>query len=90
MADAVGSEIEFIHLLIPLGLPVPHFSFELLDDAGEIIAEAFLAWSDYKVVIVFAGYEADSKIFTENGWQVFLNTELNEDMQVLLSAFALN
>jgi DEAD/DEAH box helicase domain-containing protein len=90
LADAVGSEIEFIHLLIPLGLPVPHFSFELLDDAGEIIAEAFLAWSDYKVVIVFAGYEADSKIFTENGWQVFLNTELNEDMQVLLSAFALN
>jgi hypothetical protein len=90
LADAVGTEIEFIHRLIPLNLPVPQCGFELLDDSGEIIAEAFLAWQDHKVVIVYAGYESDTVTFKEKGWQVFINTELDKDMQSLLSAFALN
>jgi hypothetical protein len=62
----------------------------LLNESGEIIAEAFLAWLDKKVVIVLAGYELDGATFTQKGWQVFLNTELDKDMQTLLSAFDLN
>jgi DEAD/DEAH box helicase domain-containing protein len=90
LADALGSEIELINRLIPLNLPVPQCSFELLDDSGEIIAEAFLAWLDRKVVIVYVGYETDIEIFVEKGWQVFINTELDKDMHTLLSAFNLN
>jgi hypothetical protein len=90
LADAVGTEIEFIKQLITLSLPVPQCGFECLDESGEIIAEAFLAWQDDKVAIVYAGYESDTVTFIEKGWQVFINTELDRDMQPLLSAFASN
>ena len=90
LADAVGTEIEFIKQLITLSLPVPQCGFEWLDESGEIIAEAFLAWQDDKVAIVYAGYESDTVTFAEKGWQVFINTELDRDMQPLLSAFASN
>ena len=90
LADAVGAEIEFIKQLIPLNLPVPQCGFECLDESGEIIAEAFLAWQDDKVAIVYEGYESDTVTFTEKGWQVFINTELDKDMQPLLSAFVSN
>ena len=90
LADAVGTEIEFIHRLIPLSLPVPQCGFELLDDSGEIIAEAFLAWQDDKLAILYAGYESDTVTFIDKGWQVFINTELDKDMQPLLNAFASN
>ena len=90
LADAVGTEIEFIKKLITLNLPVPQCGFECLDESGEIIAEAFLAWQDDKVAIVYAGYESDTVTFIEKGWQVFINTELDKDMQSLLNAFASN
>ncbi len=90
LADAVGTEIEFIKKLITLNLPVPQCGFECLDESGEIIAEAFLAWQDDKVAIVYAGYESDTVTFIEKGWQVFINTELDKDMQPLLNAFASN
>jgi DEAD/DEAH box helicase domain-containing protein len=90
LADAVGMEISLINRLIPFKLPVPQCGFELLNESGEIIAEAFLAWLDKKVVIVLAGYELDGATLTQKGWQVFLNTELDKDMQTLLSAFDLN
>jgi hypothetical protein len=32
----------------------------------------------------------DGATLTQKGWQVFLNTELDKDMQTLLSAFDLN
>ena len=90
LADAVGTEIEFIKKLITLNLPVPQCGFECLDESGEIIAEAFLAWQDDKVAIVYAGYESDTVTFIEKGWQVFINTELDKDMQPLFNAFASN
>ena len=90
LADAVGTEIEFIKKLITLNLQVPQCGFECLDESGEIIAEAFLAWQDDKVAIVYAGYESDTVTFIEKGWQVFINTELDKDMQPLLNAFASN
>jgi hypothetical protein len=90
LADAVGTEVTLINQLIPLNLPIPHCGFELLNESGEIIAEAFLAWLDYKVVIVLEGYESDTATFTEEGWQVFLNSELDKDLQALLTAFSLN
>jgi DEAD/DEAH box helicase domain-containing protein len=90
LADAVGTEVALINQLIPLNLPIPHCGFELLNESGEIIAEAFLAWLDYKVVIVLEGYESDTATFTEEGWQVFLNSELDKDLQALLTAFSLN
>lgn len=90
LADAVGTEVALINQLIPLNLPIPHCGFELLNESGEIIAEAFLAWLDYKVVIVLEGYESDTATFTEEGWQVFLNSELDKDLKALLTAFSLN
>ncbi|MEI6268566.1 MAG: DEAD/DEAH box helicase [Methylococcaceae bacterium] len=90
LADAVGTEVALINQLIPLNLPIPQCGFELLNESGEIIAEAFLAWLDYKVVIVLEGYDTDTATLTEKDWQVFLNSELDKDLQALLTAFALN
>ena len=87
LADAIGDEVAIINRLSGLTLPLPQCGFELNNEQGEIIAEAFLAWSDLKIVIIFDEFEDDSATFTQAGWNVFLNSELNKDIQPLLSAF---
>jgi len=87
LADAIGDEVALINRLSGLNLPLPQCGFELNNEQGEIIAEAFLAWSDLKIVIIFDELEEDSATFTQAGWNVFLNSELAKDIQSLLSAF---
>ena len=87
LADAIGDEVALINRLSGLTLPLPQCGFELNNEQGEIIAEAFLAWSDLKIVIIFDEFEDDSATFTQAGWNVFLNSELDKDIQSLLSAF---
>ena len=87
LADAFGDEVALINRLIGLNLPLPQCGFELNNEQCEIIAEAFLAWPELKIVIIFDEFEDDSATFTQAGWNVFLNSELDKDIQSLLSAF---
>ncbi|CAA9890368.1 hypothetical protein METHB2_200054 [Candidatus Methylobacter favarea] len=88
LADAIGDESAIITRLSGLALPIPQCGFELNNELGEIVAEAFLAWPDLKIVIIFDEFEDDSATFTQAGWNVFLNSGLEKDIQSLLNAFA--
>ncbi|MFI3135666.1 MAG: hypothetical protein QX197_02700, partial [Methylococcaceae bacterium] len=87
LADAMGDEVAIISMLSGLTLPLPQCGFELNNEQGEIIAEAFLAWPEVKCVIIFDEFEDDSSTFTQASWTVFLTSELDKDIQSLLSAF---
>lgn len=88
LADAIGDECAVIHFLSTFVVPIPQLGFELNNESGEIVGEAFLAWPTEKIVIIFDDYESDVETFTQAGWKVFLNSGLEMDIQSLLSAFA--
>ena len=56
-------------------LPPPEVGFELQDAAGEVVAEAELAWEAKQVAVLLDG--AESSTFTEAGWRVFDVEEAN-------------
>lgn len=87
LSDAIDDEVPFILALSKLNLPVPQCSFELKNTQGEIIAEAFLAWLELKIAIIFDDFESDRGLFIESGWQVFLTSELQSDFQQILKLF---
>jgi DEAD/DEAH box helicase domain-containing protein len=86
LADAIGSECDIINKLIDTGVPVPLLGFELENDMGEIVGEAFLAWIDQKVAMIFDNYENDKAIFKKAGWQAFLVSDFEQDTQSLIQA----
>ena len=88
LADAIGEEVAIINFLSTLPLPIPQCGFELVDDQGEIVAEAFLAWVEQKTVLILDDVESDSEIFRQFGWNVYLNSTLIRDVESLLNAFA--
>jgi DEAD/DEAH box helicase domain-containing protein len=84
LADAIGAECEIIKKLIDTGVSVPQFGYELENDRGEIVGEAFLAWIDQKVVMIFDEYESDQATFANAGWQAFLVSDFEQDPQSLI------
>jgi len=88
LADAVGAECGIINKLIGLSIPVPQLGFELESEQGEIVGEAFLAWLDQKVVMIFDDYESDREIFTQAGWRAFTVSEFEQNSQSFISALA--
>ena len=88
LANAIGEEIAIINMLSGLTLPLPECGFELNNEQGEIVAEAFLAWPALKIVIIFDEFVGDRVAFLQAGWKVFSNSGLDKDIQSLLSAFA--
>jgi hypothetical protein len=86
LADAIGSECDIIKKLIDTGVSVPQLGFELENDMGEIVGEAFLAWVDQKVVMIFDEYESDKATFVNDGWQAFLVSEIELNTQSLVTA----
>lgn len=53
------------------GWAVPEVGFELVNDAGEIIAEAELAWTDLEIAMLEADQSTDKDAFETAGWRVF-------------------
>jgi DEAD/DEAH box helicase domain-containing protein len=86
LADAIGSECDIINKLIETGVSVPQLGFELENEMGEIVGEAFLAWIEQKVVMIFDEYESDKVTFANAGWQAFLVSEFELDTQSLVNA----
>ncbi len=84
--DAVGDETVLINLLAKNQLVVPVLGYELEDDDGEVLAEAFLVWSTDKIAIIFDESE-DKVIFTKFDWTVFTQQEVIDDKAPFLNAF---
>ena len=61
-------------------LPPPEVGFELQDAAGEVVAEAELAWEAKQVAVLLDG--AESSAFTEAGWLVLSADEANLESQL--------
>ena len=55
------------------GVPPPDVGFELVDSAGEVIAEAELAWEAERGAVLLAG--RDRQPFAEAGWRTFAASE---------------
>ena len=53
-----------------LGLPVPEAGFELIRQAGRVIAEAELAWPDRRVAVLRPEQLEWTTLFTDAGWKV--------------------
>ena len=87
--NAIDDEISLINLLATHELIVPILSYELENDEGEVLAEAFLAWMKEKIVIVFDESE-DKDIFIKQGWNVFTQQEVIDDNNPFLNAFKLD
>ena len=53
-----------------LGLPGPEAGFELIGQAGRVIAEAELAWPERKVVVLLSEQWEWAALFADTGWRV--------------------
>lgn len=62
---------EVVAQLRTAGIPVPEVGFEVQDAAGEVVAEADLAWVDAKVAIVPGDMNEDAEALEALGWSVY-------------------
>ena len=53
-----------------LGLPVPEAGFELIGQAGRVIAEAELGWSEHRVAVLLPEQREWAALFADAGWKV--------------------
>lgn len=52
------------------GFPVPEVGYELTDASGEIVAEAELAWPNWRVAVLISGDEAGMGGWHNSGWEL--------------------
>lgn len=57
------------------GLPIPDVGVEILDQAGEVLPEMDLVWSDKNIGVVVDAEEAEIKAFEKQGWSVFVGLD---------------
>jgi len=57
----------------------------LVDDKGEIVATAELAWADLKIAFLLEEELLYRKAFEETGWQVFALSEVIADPDSFIS-----
>jgi len=65
--------------------PAPEAGFELVDDKGEIVATAELAWAELKISFLLEEELLYRKAFEEAGWQVFPLSEVLADPDSIIS-----
>lgn len=63
-------------------VPLPEIGYELEDRKGLIIATSELAWVTEKVAIVLSE-DFEKEAFSNNGWQVYLYTNIIENLETL-------
>ncbi|WP_031432528.1 hypothetical protein [Methylomarinum vadi] len=88
LADAVSDEERaLIVLLSSLGVEIPILGYELENEEGEVLAEAFLAWTNQKIAVLFDDVLEDQSVFTAMGWTVFTSPALQEDSSAFVNLF---
>ncbi len=66
-----------------LGLPSPEAGFELVDEQGEIVGTAEMAWPEAKVVVLLPAEESARPLFENEGWETFSSTTLADSPEAL-------
>ncbi|MBY5946833.1 DEAD/DEAH box helicase [Photobacterium rosenbergii] len=61
-------EQESIDMMISMGIPAPEVGFELRDEAGEIVADAELAWPEIKIALILPDMDEFFPVFEGQGW----------------------
>ncbi len=88
--DAVSDEErKLITILASPEMEIPAMGHELENEMGEVMAEAFLAWTDKKIALLFDEPAEDQAVFKEMGWKVFTSRELEQDSAHCLAFFGI-
>lgn len=70
--QAMGSLAEGLHALMDAGLPPPdEVGFEL-EQAGDVVAEAELAWIQRKLVLLMPVHADSTTVWETNGWKTLM------------------
>lgn len=70
--QAMGSLSEGLHALLDAGLPPPDEVGYELDHAGDVVAEAELAWTKRKLVLLMPAHAEGAPIWQANGWRTLM------------------
>jgi DEAD/DEAH box helicase domain-containing protein len=70
--QAMGSLVQGLLALVDAGLPPPDQVGYELEEAGEVIAEAELAWFERRLVLLMPAQNDSATIWQANGWRVVM------------------
>ena len=70
--QAMGSLAEGLQALMDAGLPPPDQVGYELEEAGEVVAEAELAWFEHKLVLLMPAQADSTAVWKANGWNALL------------------
>jgi DEAD/DEAH box helicase domain-containing protein len=70
--QAMGSLSEGLHALLDAGLPPPDEVGYELDHAGDVVAEAELAWIKRKLVLLMPVHAEGAPVWQANGWRTLM------------------
>ena len=77
LALAAEEVASLLNRMMRGGAAPPEVGFELVDEAGEVSAEAELAWPDRRIVVLLPEQEAFAAAFVAAGWEVFFPRSWN-------------
>jgi DEAD/DEAH box helicase domain-containing protein len=70
--QAMGSLSEGLRALLDAGLPPPDEVGYELDHAGDVVAEAELAWTKRKLVLLMPAHTEGAPVWQANGWRTLM------------------
>jgi DEAD/DEAH box helicase domain-containing protein len=76
---------DVIKRLAKQNCPIPEVGFELVDEKGQIVAEAELGWIENKVAFLLSLQSEFSSIFQKAGWQTAPMDEIVNDWEKYIS-----
>lgn len=62
-----------IRAVFEAGLTLPENGYELASASGRVVAEADLAWPEYRIAVLTEAQAEDREVFEERGWRVFMH-----------------
>jgi len=75
----------FIKKLAERNCPIPEPGFELVDEKGQIIAEAELGWIEKKVALLLSHQLEFLSLFEQAGWKIALIDDVLNNMEKYIS-----
>ncbi|MDO9528357.1 MAG: DEAD/DEAH box helicase [Syntrophales bacterium] len=80
-----GKELHtLLDTLAENGWPIPEVGYELVDNVGEIVATAELAWENKKIAFLQENELEYADAFEKAGWQVFSLTAVVDDPEAYI------
>lgn len=70
------------------GAPLPVVGYELADGNGRVIAEAEIAWPDYKVGILRPEQADSAGRFEKDGWRIFTATDFVDNLATVIDSLS--